>query len=369
MVYKCDITELKTIVGKHYETKTPIFVYGGYGVGKSSAIKQIGQELAVKEKRQFMLWDETTEEQKKKIEAKPESYFVLFDERLSQNDISDLKGIPAMFNNNESVEWKIPRWLNLTTNKKLNGIIFFDELNLASLSVQASCYKIINDRTLSDKKISEGMFIMGAGNRIQDSSNVFPIPAPLRDRMSEVELTFNDNCWFDWAEKQSFDTRIISFLKYKPSYCNKVEESKESKSATPRGWERCNNQIKGLELNQIEPLISVAVGEVMGTEMVSFIKLSDQVDISKILNKPSEVKKLDESSLKYSVCSAISEKYSKNRKLLHKIIDVANELEIEFGMLLLRLCKSIDTAHFTKEGIKHKNFMKIASNYTDIMSS
>lgn len=369
MVFKCDIKKMIEVVKRHYETKTPIFMYGGYGIGKSSIIKQFGQTQSKVEKKEYIYWNDIDETKKKLVEANPEKYFVVFDERLSQYEPSDLRGVPQMFDNNSCVEWKVPRWLNFTTNSTSTGIIFFDELNLASPSIQASAYQIINDRTLSDKRISDGFFIIGAGNRLNDKANVYEMPSPLRDRMSEVELVFNDELWFDWAENKGFDTRILAFLKYKSSNCNRVDDDKESKSATPRGWERCNNQIKGLELSEIEPLVSVAVGEVMGTELVSFVKLSNSIDLNDLLKNPKKIKNVTENSVKYSVCSALAEKYNKENKAIEGIIKIANELDLEFGMLLLRLCKSCNPNHFLKEGVKFKEFLNLAKNYADIMNN
>ena len=102
MVYKTNINELKKVLRKHEQTKTPIFIYGGYGIGKSSLIKQFGKEKANEQKKEFIYWNETPEPQKKKVEASPERYYVIFDERLSQYEPTDLRGVPQMFDDKES---------------------------------------------------------------------------------------------------------------------------------------------------------------------------------------------------------------------------------------------------------------------------
>ena len=90
------ISELKKLVGIHYKTKTPLFIYGAFGIGKSSGIKQIAQQIAKEKGKQFIEWNKSDIETKKEVFDNPKGFFVLIDERFSQYEPSDIKGLPRI---------------------------------------------------------------------------------------------------------------------------------------------------------------------------------------------------------------------------------------------------------------------------------
>ena len=204
-------TELRTVLNVHYQTKTPIFIYGGFGIGKSAITKQTSQDIAIKKGKEFVDWNKVSKEKKLEMMKSPEKYFVLIDVRLSQFEPSDLKGLPR-FDSNNHLEWSIPLWLVYLTQEKADGILFFDEMNLAPPSVLASCYQIFHDWEVNEQTFSKDVFIMGAGNRLEDMAHTHDMPAPLRDRKSEVELVIDANEWFDWAFRNNINENILAFL-------------------------------------------------------------------------------------------------------------------------------------------------------------
>lgn len=66
--------------------------------------------------------------------------------------------------------------------------MFFDELNLAAPSIQASAYQLILDGQLGEYELPRGWVVITAGNRLLDQAHTFEMPAPLRNRFTHVEL-------------------------------------------------------------------------------------------------------------------------------------------------------------------------------------
>jgi len=330
--------ELKEVIKRSYDTKVSLFIWGTFGIGKSDSVRQVAEDLKLD----------------------------LIDVRVSQLEPSDLRGLPKINGDSETTKWLIPNWL--PNNKDSKGILFFDELNLAVPSIQASCYQLILDRKIGDYKLPDGWVVVSAGNRIEDKGNIFEMPVPLANRFIHIELKIPEvERWCDWAFENKVDNRIISFLNFKPSRLFSYDSKSKDKSiATPRSWVFCSKLINEIdELGKLEILSSSAVGEGTAIEFVSFLKLNRKINIKDILDNPKKAKEIEEIDLKYALLSEASEYYRKNKKpeTLKKILNVCEYVEPEFSVLMLRMVKAVDNEYFKKEIIKLKEFEKMSENY------
>ena len=132
MTKQVNHNRLEKIIKIAYKTKTPLFIWGATGIGKSQTIRRVAENLAKELGLEFS--DNEIEDGK----------FGFVDVRISQFEPSDLRGLPDI--QGEKTKWKPPSWL--PRNPKGKGIIFFDELNLAPPSIQASAYQLILDRKI-----------------------------------------------------------------------------------------------------------------------------------------------------------------------------------------------------------------------------
>ena len=221
---------LKKILKVAYKTKRAYFIWGATGIGKSYTIKQLAKELAKEEKREYVEWNNLSREEKLKVIENNKKYFVLVDQRALQFDLGDFK-LPKFDNDNGTFEWTIPLVYKLLCKKDTKGILFFDEFNLAPPSIQGMFYQIINDRQIGEHRISDGVFVVGAGNRLEDKANVYEMSAPLLDRFEHIELGVPSlEEWTKWAIKNDIDSRILAFLHFKPSYLFKYDPNSSDKS-------------------------------------------------------------------------------------------------------------------------------------------
>jgi len=354
---------LKKILKIAYKTKTPYFVWGATGIGKSYSIKELAKEMAKEENREFVEWNVLSREEKLKIKENPEPYFIFIDQRALQFDLGDFK-LPKFDNGNGTFEWTIPLVYQIICDKRAKGIVFFDEFNLAPPSIQGMFYQIINDKQIGEHKISDGVWVIGAGNRIEDLANVYEMPSPLLDRFEHLELAIPTiEEWTEWALKNNIDNRIIAFLHFKPSYLHKFDkESKDKAFPTPRGWERLSKMIKDIENDYelLENLIASNVGEATAVEMIAFLKLREKVKIEEILENPEKIKAIERTDLLYSVVSELASLYSKDTKHFDKIMKVVELLKPEFAILTLRLMRASNEKHFVKNAVKYNFIQKYA---------
>lgn len=349
---KINHSQLNRVVKTCYERKTPIFVWGTMGIGKSQAIRQVAQELAQDMKVKFL-----------EAEADGEEAFSFIDVRISQLEPSDLRGLPVI--KDGVTAWLIPKWL--PSNAKSKGILFFDELNLAPPSIQASAYQLILDRRIGDYKLPDGWIIVSAGNTSDDKANVYDLPAPLSNRFVHVELNIpNKDDWVNWGLNNGVETDVLAFIEQHPSSLHRFDNKIKSKAfPTPRSWAYCSNLIKDNKAGseEIEILVSSAIGEGTAHEFMAFNKLKKKIDLAKILEHPESVKDIEEIDLKYSLLSALADKYRTDKKCMGKVIKVCNFMESEFAILLLRYMKGIGGNKFITEIVKEKEWGQLSSKY------
>ena len=141
-----------------WKSKIPLYVYGGFGIGKSQIPRQVFKVKAESMNLIYREWEHTTEDEKMEMIGNPDKYFVLCDQRVGQMDSTDLRGIPNMMNT-EMLKTIPYAWVIYFTQKLAHGVILFDELNLAPPSVAGTAYQIINDRTISDRKVGDDVLL------------------------------------------------------------------------------------------------------------------------------------------------------------------------------------------------------------------
>jgi len=347
---KVNHQELKEVVIRCYETKIPLYIWGRTGIGKSETIREAAKDLAKKLNLEYY----------EEVNGKAEG-FGLIDVRLSQFDPSDLRGLPYIESTEQKSRWAYPDWLP----KIGQGILFLDELNLAPPLVQASAYQLILDRRLGSYKLPEGWIVIAAGNKLEDRARTFEMAGPLCNRFVHLELavpTIEE--WTTWATTHKVDSRIISFLNFKPSYLFRFDDKIQEKSfPTPRSWGRyCSALINSLpdsEFNQT--LVASAVGEGIAVEFTAFLRLTRKIKIKDILDKPESIKEISEIDLKYALLSALAEE-GKKKETFHSVIVCCKYLEPEFATLLLRFLKG-SVEDFVKKIQKSPELVNIIKQY------
>ena len=137
------------------ELRLSVMIWGPPGVGKSSIVSQVATRSSIE----------------------------LVDLRLSQLAPTDLRGLPVP--RSETSDWLPPHFLP----RKGEGILFLDEINMATPVVQGVAQQLILDRKVGSYTVPNGWFVWAAGNRKEDGAAVFDMPAPLANRFLHLEVS------------------------------------------------------------------------------------------------------------------------------------------------------------------------------------
>lgn len=342
MTSKVDHEELREEVKMSHQLKEAMFIWGGTGIGKSRTVRDASRELA----------DEHGLEYSEDRRADGDS-FRLIDVRLSNMDASDVKGLPDL--SGDFTVWKLPDFYP----REGKGILFFDELNLASPTIQAAAYQIIHDRRLGKVDLPEGWVAIGAGNRQKDRANVYQLPAPLRDRFMHYELRPpHPEDWTEWAMEQGLAMEVITYIQAKSKHLYNFEDNLDSKTfATPRSWEVISKYVKatdGQDYSRLKRRARARLGAV-GDEFVSFLKLKEKIDINSIFARPYEY---DYSGLRqdeyYALVSGVYERFERNEKMLKAMLGICNNIPQEYGTMLVKMLAK-DNPHNLSYLLKHND--------------
>ena len=333
MVLKIKHDELGSLLEVYYEKKTPLFIWGTFGIGKSRVVQDTAMKIAISKNREFLNWNKATTIKKDDAFAHPDKYFILIDIRLSEYDSSDIKGMPDFVDGKKSIEFKVPKWALLLEKEESDGILFFDEINLATPIVVSSCYKIIYDRVVNDTKINDNWLILGCGNKSEDRAYTHDISPPLRDRGGEVELILDGEQFIKWAVQNNLSSEIIGYLSLKTGDVYKVNFDDEQKHTTPRGWERVDSLTKELigtkDYDKLKMVVCSAIGEGVGNEYVSYCKIREQINLKDIIEHPKKIADIKEKDIhiKFFVATALAEQYKDKKVKFDKILEASKVLD------------------------------------------
>lgn len=201
------------VLDRLFDTRWPVFLWGPPGVGKSSVVR-----LAA-ERRDLPL----------------------LDLRASLLDPTDLRGIPAV--QDGRAVWCPPSFL--PSDEEPPGVLFFDELNAAPPLVQASLYQLTLDRRVGEYVLPPGWRILAAGNRAEDHSVTFRLPAALANRFIHLDFEVDFEDWRIWAGRTGIHPLVVGFLGTRRQLLLNLLQT-ERGFPTPRAWQMVSDALKAM---------------------------------------------------------------------------------------------------------------------------
>ncbi|MFZ3052718.1 MAG: MoxR family ATPase [Sulfuricurvum sp.] len=302
-------TELYTHLDTLITTDIPVFIHGSPGIGKSYIVADIAAKHGLQ----------------------------LVDVRLSQMDPVDLRGVPAI--RDEQTVWMAPVFFPKDPNS--SGILFLDELNSAPPSVQAAIYQLVLDRKMGEYELPHGWRIICAGNRISDRGVVFRLPTPLANRMVHlsVEARFEDFKLF--AIREGLHSFVIGFLGFRPDLLTSEPISDDDSNpafATPRSYHMLSSILKHNENTaNIAPIIYGLIGYGAGIEFLSYVKVYEKLpDVGAIYRGEYPSVDKSEPALLYALVSAMVELYRGSAEQTTHLFGFSQKLPTEFGVMLIK---------------------------------
>jgi hypothetical protein len=199
-----------------------VLAKGPTGIGKSHIVHQVGDRLDME----------------------------VIDRRLSQMTEGDIIGLPELV---DGVTRFAPiDWFVRACNEPV--ILFFDELNRATIEVQQCAFQIVLDRELNGHKLHPDTRVYAAVNEGSEYQVTEMDPALLRRFfVTTLEPTVQD--WLKWARKDNrIDALMISFIEKYPAHLRHTGQIQPGiVYPNPASWDRLNTS---LEYADMQPLQS-----------------------------------------------------------------------------------------------------------------
>ncbi|MFP4187671.1 MAG: AAA family ATPase [Acholeplasmataceae bacterium] len=293
-----------------------IFVTGQPGIGKSQSVREIARRLGSKTDREVTLTDI----------------------RLLLFNPIDLRGIPVADLKERIAVWLRPQIFSMNGDASHINILFLDELTAAPSSVQAAAYQIALDKRIGEHALPPNTFIIAAGNRTEDHSVVYEMPAALKNRFMHFEIKNDFQDWMSWAAKKEIHPEILKYLKYNPHRLNAEKFASDTEViVTPRSWEMLSKILKtiGGSLKSNRTIVASLLGTAL-TELI--LDHNSKIDVESIWSGQYKEVPDSLSEVQNLVDLLIStiDHFMVNRDRLKNVIDYLHLLPLDYGIKLFR---------------------------------
>ena len=161
-----------------------IMLHAKHGVGKSSVVKQVAEEMSEELGKPVGFWDV----------------------RLSQCEVGDIKGMPYLDSAKDITRFLKQEWWPRAQDS--HGILFFDELNRASKDVLQAVFEICLDRRLDGEELPDGWRVVAAVNS-DDDYDVVELDPALHDRWFHIDFDPSAVEWMDWARSADVHEAVV----------------------------------------------------------------------------------------------------------------------------------------------------------------
>lgn len=224
---------------------------------------------------------------------------------------------------------------------KAGWLLMLDEVNMANRAMQGALYGLILDRLVGQFKLHPKVHIVMAGNLIGDNAIVNPMGTAIGTRMLHLEVVLPHKVWMDWAVDNGIDSRILTYLSYRPQVlASRPEDMDGYTYPCGRTWHFLSKIITGKDdLQDILPLLIGAVGEGAGLEFYSYTQLKDSLPtVSQILANPELCDCPDKPSHRFAMVGLLAESLTVENapKLVTYILRLPKELQYVLFRLALR---------------------------------
>jgi hypothetical protein len=249
-----DFKTFSSIAPLVLDSKYPVLLRGRHGVGKSQVVYQIATNMRLP----------------------------VVERRASQMTEGDLLGIPSPdginINGEQASKFRPFEWLVQACTEPV--ILFFDEVDRATVEVRQGIFELTDSRKLAGWHLHEDTVICAAINGGEHSAQ-YQVgemdPAEL-DRWTtfDIEPTVED--WLDWAQ-DGINELIWDFINQNRKHLEHLDDFEPGKVyPSRRSWDRLNQTLSQADLfnkprdSAVFNLASVFVGFEAAVSLCDFIK-------------------------------------------------------------------------------------------------
>lgn len=312
-----------------------VMIWGPPGVGKSAVVRDVAEAHRL----------------------------LLVDVRLSQLAPTDLRGLPVP--DGDRARWLPPEFLP----RDGAGILLLDEINLAPPTVQGIAQQLVLDRCVGAYRLPPGWFVWAAGNRREDRSAAYEMPAPLANRFLHLTVEPDLEAFLRYATRRGLPALITSFLAFRPSLLHRSSPGDHA-WPSPRSWEMA------ARLASLGMPLDPAIGEPAALEVEAFRRVFGTLPSldAIVAGQGDELPCPEEASARYALVFALIERATNVKEAVAAFTFVASRLEAEWGRLfagpiLQRMRARKLEEKFIAASVKEPHLVRFLADYQELMAS
>jgi MoxR-like ATPase len=297
----------------------PVYLEGAPGVGKSSIVHQVAQNLELP----------------------------VLDVRAAYLTPPDLIGLPALERDSGRTTYYLPEFLPEANTK---GVLVLEELPSAAPAIQVALYQLLLDRKVGWRyELPNAWRVIATGNRLEDGYT-HPLSNAMATRLLRLEVRADFEEFLQYGLHNNIHPLVSAFVSRNPHLLHQpLEQSPHHPN--PRTWMMASSVLKTFDdynSNDLEPALAGVLGDGVARTFTAFLKLSAFVpDVEEVLERgavPRNVPRLSERpdvvyAYANSLVSALSTRVTPGR--VRNFARAVSELEVEAAMLAARLALKI----------------------------
>jgi len=286
---------------------TQAMIWGSYGVGKTSIVRQVGEALGF------------------------ESVIVL---TPSQEDVIDYK-LPWLDEGDDGE--KISRFaMSERLPRSGRHLFFVDEINTAATSLQPTLYGLMLEGVIGKYKMPKECCRIAAGNRETDKCAAQPMSAALKDRFA-VHLNFVPDAenWCRWGAKNNMRPEVMAFVRDMPQVLESCNPDDPCGGCTPRSIEHLSRLLTvGIPESCESQMIQGCIGQGCGVKFAAYLDIfRNKINIDQIIRNPDSVTPPDRPDIAWSIACALAHKATKDN--FANILKFAGKMSPTYSVVIV----------------------------------
>jgi hypothetical protein len=172
----------------------------------------------------------------------------LYDLRLTTIEPQDLRGLPFYDHEKGRTVWYRPE--DLPDDPDRPAILFLDELTAAAPTLQPTVYGLLQERRVGRHRLPDSVFIVAAGNMVEDGAIAYEMGTALSDRLIHVIVQADADDWLkSYAPGAGIHPAVAAFLRGRPDLLETTEDALRrghTIACTPRSWTRVSQILQAV---------------------------------------------------------------------------------------------------------------------------
>ena len=280
------------------EGKVPVAVNieGDAGLGKTSAIMQLGKELGM----DVVKLNLSQIEELGDLVGFPVKEFLVRNVEGKERWITEAQ-VPAAMNAKYTVVDKrmahaAPEWIQ---GKGEGGFLILDDYTRADHRFMQATMEILDRQEYVSWKLPKNWHVILTSNPDNGDYNVTSLDVAQKTRFISVEMKYDANVWAKWAESAGIDGRCINFMLMHPELV--------TQRVNPRSITTFFNAISSIpKFEEQLPLIQMIGEGSVGADFSSMFTMFINNKLDKIIS-PEDILTKDEAYVKGAILSSVGQ--------------------------------------------------------------